>query len=292
MSRECATPNQRAAYLYAGSAVLLWSTVATAFKLALRSLGVVEFLFIASLTSSLVLLLIVFLRKKLYRLKQLSRRSLLLSLLLGCMNPLLYYTILFTAYDRLPAQIAQPLNYTWPILLALLSVPLLHHSLSRKKLIGILTAFAGVVIISSGGGTGQARSDPAGVLLALGSALIWALYWIINTRDRQEPEIRLLLNFLFGTGVIGVFSVFKGFTLPPDPLALGAAIYTGLFEMGITFFLWTHALKKTASAGNISRLIYLSPFISMLFIALILKESLLPSSLIGLILIIAGVIFS
>ena len=58
-----------------------------------------------------------------------------------------YYLILFAAYDRLPAHIAQPINYTWAITLALLAVPLLGQRLSKRTLTGILISYLGVVLL-------------------------------------------------------------------------------------------------------------------------------------------------
>ncbi|WP_157065561.1 DMT family transporter, partial [Thermococcus celericrescens] len=103
---------------HAVGAVLLWSTVASAFKLSLRYMSPLQLLFYASLTS-LMLFGILYVREFS------PRRENLRSAYLGLINPLLYYIVLFSAYDRLPAQEAQALNYTWPLMLVLLSIPLL-----------------------------------------------------------------------------------------------------------------------------------------------------------------------
>ena len=39
----------------------------------------------------------------------------------------LYYLILLKAYQLLPAQVAQPLNMIWPVILVFLSVPILKQ---------------------------------------------------------------------------------------------------------------------------------------------------------------------
>ncbi|NJK98814.1 MAG: EamA family transporter, partial [Bacteroidales bacterium] len=49
--------------------------------------------------------------------------------MLGFLNPLLYYLVLFKAYSLLPAQIAQPLNYTWPLILVILSIIFLSKNI-------------------------------------------------------------------------------------------------------------------------------------------------------------------
>ena len=71
--------------------------------------------------------------------------------LLGVLNPLLYYLVLFEAYDLLPAQEAQALNYTWAITLSLLSVPFLGQKLSLQELGAIMLAYLGVLFIATHG---------------------------------------------------------------------------------------------------------------------------------------------
>ncbi|MDE0286860.1 MAG: DMT family transporter, partial [Gammaproteobacteria bacterium] len=113
--------NQHKAYLFALSAVLLWSTVATAFKISLRYLDVFQLLLVASVTATLCLLLVVVLTGRLKIPASLGKRDYLRLACLGILNPFCYYLVLFRAYDLLPAQVAQALNYTWAITLMLLS---------------------------------------------------------------------------------------------------------------------------------------------------------------------------
>jgi len=115
---------QKKAYLYAMTAVLLWATVATAFKVSLRYVDPLQLLFLASTVSAAVLLAVLAVRGKLSLLKQYSGKEYLHSAVLGLLNPFLYYVILFRAYELLPAQHAQPVNMTWPIVLVLLSIPI------------------------------------------------------------------------------------------------------------------------------------------------------------------------
>ncbi len=68
-------------------------------------------------------------------------------------------------------------------------------------------------------------------------------------------------------------------------------VYIGFFEMGITFILWMLALNKSKSTVKLSNLVYLSPFISFIFISIVLKEHIYYSTIIGLILIVSGILF-
>ena len=61
--------------------------------------------------------------------------------LLGLLNPFLYYLVLFKAYALLPAQQAQPLNYTWAITLSLLAVPLLKQQVRWQEWLALLVSY-------------------------------------------------------------------------------------------------------------------------------------------------------
>jgi len=88
-------------YIYGILAVFLWSTVTSASKITLRHLDVPQLLLISSITSMLILLLCS--SRKLGYLRKYSRRDYFYSLLLGFLNPFLYYIVLFKAYSMLPA---------------------------------------------------------------------------------------------------------------------------------------------------------------------------------------------
>ena len=113
--------DQAKAYIFAQISVFLWSTVASAFKISLRYLSPVELLFYAAGFSCCVLFIVLALQRKLYLLVEADAGVWKASLLFGLLSPFLYYLVLLKAYDLLPAQQAQPLNYTWAITLSLVS---------------------------------------------------------------------------------------------------------------------------------------------------------------------------
>ncbi|NDV21831.1 DMT family transporter [Desulfovibrio sp. JC022] len=281
--------NQKKAYLYGLSAVLIWSTVASAFKIALGYMDPLQLLFYAVIFSSIALFAILKIQNKTAQIRQMSLKELLKCGLPGLLNPFLYYIVLFKAYDLLPAQEAQPLNYTWAITLSLLSIPLLGQKMTIRELLAILTSYLGVVVISTHGNLLDIKfSNGYGVFLALFSTIIWSLYWIMNTKSKSDPLIGLFLNFCFGLPLVaGAMLIFSG----PPPMSIPAilsAAYVGFFEMGITFALWLNALKLTEKASRVSNLIFLSPFLSLILIHFILGEEILPSTLVGLLFIVGG----
>ncbi|MEP1469956.1 MAG: DMT family transporter [Halieaceae bacterium] len=281
----------RQALLLGLAAVLLWSTVATAFKLALQEFDVFQLVAYAVLVSAVALLALVAQQRKLALLASYGREHLPFYLVLALLNPLLYYLVLLRAYDLLPAQQAQPINYTWAITLALLAVPFLGQKLSGRDVLAAIMGYGGVVIIATRGQLLEMQFDSVeGVGLALASTVLWALYWLLSTRNPRDPLVSLCLNFLLAAPcALAICAIFSTLTLPTLKGAL-AAIWIGLFEMGVTFALWSAALRLASGVARIGNLIFLSPLISLVLIATVLGEVIHPATLVGLMLIIPAVL--
>jgi len=281
----------RKAYLLALLAVLFWSTSPTAFKLGLRFLDTWQLLTGASLSSTLVLGILVVAQGKFRSLFEFSGKDFAFSLLMGLLNPVAYYLILFKAYTILPAQVAQPLNMIWPIVLVLLSIPILGQRISWLSIGAMLLSFSGVVLISRMGGT--VSLDPQnrlGIFLALATSVVWASYFLYNTRDKRDPVVRLFLNFTFATGILLFAGIFRTHPFPGSLEGWSAAFYVGVFEMGITFVLWLMAIRLAPRSDRISNLVYLAPFLNLLFASQILGEKIFLSTVTGIFLLVAGIV--
>jgi len=230
--------SQTKAIGFALLSVLCWSTVAPAFKLALNEISVVQVLTIASGVASLVLGVLLIIQRKLSLLKQVSKRDFLWSVLFAAINPVIYYLVLFSAYDRLPAQIAQPLNYTWPVMLSLLAIPFLKQKLSLKAFLALFISFGGVLVISLQNldGTGL-ESDTTGIILAILSSVAWAVYWLLQIKSKLDKTIQLFLNFIISFVIlIGIFSL-SGQPIPTGLEAWIPSIWIGILKWELPFLL-------------------------------------------------------
>ena len=282
---------QKRAYLYAAVAVLFWSTIASAFKISLGYLDILSLLFYASAISTGTLFIYLVFSKKLNLLKNFSKNDYLRSAMLGFLNPFLYYLVLLNAYSILSAQEAMTINWLWPMTLVLLSIPLLRQKIKLKSILAIAVSFFGVFIIATRGNIlGFKFTNLPGVLLALGSTIIWSLFWIYNVRDKHDEAVRLFLNFMFGSVFIFLSILLFAKIDIPDVGGILGAVYIGLFEMGITFLLWLKALKLSRTTAHVASLVYLAPFFSLVVISFVVGEKIFPSTIIGLIFIVSGII--
>ncbi len=283
---------QTKAYLLTSLVVTFWATAASAFKIALRDVTPFTLLFYSTLFSTIVLFSILCAQSKLTLLFNTTMSSLARAALLGFLNPFLYYIIMFKAYAILPGQIAMSLNYGWPLVLTLLSVPILKQSLSKSQLVAVIISFVGAVIISTRGDIFSFGDiNRFGVILAASSTLIWAVYWLMNAKDGLDPVVKLFTGFSFGFLYTTLFCLFTEGISIPDPHSWLPLLYVGLFEMSITFTLWLNALQLTTSAVKIGNLIYITPFFSLLILNRVIGEKIYPATFIGLTLIIGSIVF-
>lgn len=272
-------------------AIASWATIPTAFKLSLRHLGVLPLLFYASAVSTIFLLVYVLSAGKLTLLKGFSKGDYLRSALLGFLNPFFYYAILLNTYSLLPAQQAQPLNFVWPITLVLLSIPVLKQKIKARSILAVFISFIGVIVISTEGRVLALRfTSPTGVGLALGSTIIWSLFWIYNVKLGMDEACQLSLSFVFGTAFVFLATLLFAEAEIPNYHGIAGAVYIGLFEMGLTFLCWLRALKLAKTTAHVVNLIYLVPFLSLVVVRFVLGERILLATVVGLVFIVGGII--
>jgi len=270
-------------------AVMLWSTVATAFSLSLQYLTPLQLVTLATFFSWCFFAIRLSAPERWRALRVTSSKARATGLLVGWLNPGLYYLVLFAAYDRLPAQEAMAINYSWGITLALLAAPLLRQRLSSGALLAACISYSGIVVIATRGAPLSLDfAQPLGVGLALLSTLLWSLYWVINTRLSLDPEVKLFLNFSGALPLLLALLWWSGTPFPALWQGWAGGLYVGLFEMGLAFVLWMGAMKATNSTLRISSLIFLSPPLSLVLIWVIAGEPAKATTLIGLMLILFG----
>jgi len=283
--------NQNKAYFFAGIAIFFWSTVATAFKLALEHLEPIQLVFYSTLFSVIVLFFIALIQGKIGLIKSFSKRALMQCAFLGLLNPCLYYIILFKGYDILPAQEAMVINFSWPIMIVILSIPILKQKIDIKSFLSIIVCYVGVVVIATKGDVFSMQFENSlGVVYILITTVIWSLFWLFNTKNSNDSVVSLFLIFLFSLPYILIITYFSdSFVVPSLKGVIGSA-YIGLFEMGVSVVLWQSALKISTTVSRVASLVFITPFLSLLILHFVLKEDILASTIFGVILICSGLI--
>jgi drug/metabolite transporter (DMT)-like permease len=280
------------ALICAAVAVLSWSTVATMFKMTLMHFTYVEMLLVSVYSALAVFAVAVTVRKKWGTFKTLTAAQWGRGAMVGLLNPTAYYLVLFKSYALLPAQVAQPINYAWPIVLLALLAIVVRKPIPKAKYVGMFLSLGGVALISLGtGGAGGERLSLPGLFLAALSAVLWAAYWVVNQSRKVDATVALLLSFLFGSIYLSIAALFIGVDLS-SAAGLLSAIYVGTFEMGIPFIFFGLAIRKTNNPALVNQVCYLSPFISLFLIHTFLGEQIYLTTYGGLLLIVFGIVFN
>jgi len=274
-------------------AVGLWSTMATAFKWALEFSSPMQLIALAATVSWIFFAARLVYLGRLSQLTQISSATMTRCLALGFLNPALFYWVLFTAYDLLPAQDAMAINYTWGLTLPFIAACFSRALPSAVEVCLALLSYVGILIIVTDGNlTGFEFENITGVMLAIGSTVLWGLSWVINTRtverDQVDPELALFINFSMAVPVLWMILSATGSLPHLNGGTILGGIYVGLFEMGVAFVLWMKAMQLTDTPIRVSSLIFLAPPLSLVFIATVLGESVATSTLTGLVFILAG----
>ena len=255
-------PKVRDATLSGLLAILLWSSLAllTTATAGLPAFEVLALGFGVAALSGMVLTL---LRGNWSELRQpLSALTLTTMALFG------YHALYFIALKRAPAVEANLLNYLWPLLIVLFAGLLPGVRVRGMQIAGTLLGLSGAaILVTRGSGIDLQPRYLPGYLAALGAAVIWAAYSVLNRRHAQVPSSAIIVACA-GVAMLGALAhaVFEQ-SVPPTTTQWGVLVLMGIGPVGAAFLLWDHGTKHgdIALLGSLS---YLAPLLSTLLLVL------------------------
>ncbi len=243
-------------------AILLWSSLAL-LTTATAGLPAFEVLALGFGFAALFGIVLTLLRGNWSELRQpLSALTLTTTALFG------YHALYFIALKHAPAVEANLLNYLWPLLIVLFAGLLPGVRVRGMQIAGTLLGLAGaVILVTRGSGIDIQPRYLHGYLAALGAAVIWAAYSVLNRRHAQVPSSAIIVACA-GVALLGALAhaVFEQ-TVPPTMTQWGVLALMGVGPVGTAFLLWDHGTKH----GDISllgSLSYLAPLLSTLLLVL------------------------
>jgi len=280
---------KHSSYIFAGLAVILWGSTAAVTKLLLGGLDSWQVLFFNCLFAFLGLLAVAVLQKKTVLVRGYTKKDFLVFAGMGFLGPFIYTLFLISALSRLPAQEAFIINYLWPVMTVIFAVFLLKEKTTGVKVLGTVVSFLGVVIVVTRGAIWDLQfSNSAGVLFAGAGAALFGLFSVLGKKQIHEKLTSMTIFYFFGAlySLISVilFSDIGRITLTQ----LAGVVWLGAFTSGLAFVFWFMAFQKGDTA-KMSNLILLTPFVSLVYIYFLLGEKILPSSVLGLLVVVAGI---
>ena len=223
---------------------------------------------------------------------KISPKDIPLFLALGLVSILFFTCCYFTAIRLMTMSTAAILLYTSPIWVMILAIIFLKEKITAGKIIALVLAFSGCVLVSGFGG----KATPAGILVGLGSGLGYGLYSIFGTiaLRKYSPLTVTCYTFLIaGLGSIFVSDPMDLMTkisaAENKPALFGFVLLTSVITAVIPFLLYTLGLGKT-TAGRAAVLATVEPAAATLFGFFVMKETIGPVAILGMLLVFAAII--
>ncbi len=182
------------------------------------------------------------------------------------------------------------LTFTQPLIVFGLSVLLLNEKIRIMKILGVITGFVGVAILSLKG-SGTAISFSATSLFLISGAFFWALSTVFYKKYLNDVNLTVITTMQFAVGFILLFILgtsFEGFPFPTDPAYLLILTYMSVAATVIGTTIWYYLLSRE-DATTLSTYGFITPIIAMVFGWWLLREEINERSFLGVGLIIVGV---
>ena len=262
--------------------------MATASKLLLGSQTSFQVLWASSFFAMLFMLLFNLFTGNLKRLKDYKAKDYLIMILIGLPGTFFYYVFFYAGASILPASQAFIVNYMWPIMSVVFAWILLKEKMTVRKAIAIAVSFLGVVIVTSADMVQLNTLVLLGALCCFFDAICYGVFTALNQKFHYDKPISVLINYTTTFVLATVYNLIRGdLFLPGIGQALGFC-WNGAFTMALACMTWMWALESGKTA-KISNLAYITPFLSLVWTALILKEKITVNAVVGLCVIVGGI---
>ena len=275
-------------YFYASISILLWSTTATVTKLLLVNLNSMQILLISSFFAFIFLLIVNAIKGNLKEIKKIKLKDCLHIFCIGLLGTFLYNLFLYLGINNMHASQAFIINYLWPIMTVIFACILLKEKMTSRKMIAIVLSFIGVIIVTSNGNLSIESSSLIGALFCILAAISYGLFSVLNKLKNYNKYLSIMLYYFSSFLVSLIYTLISKEWYIPRTNQLFGLLWIGLFTDAIAFTSWVLALEKGDTA-KISNLAYVTPFLSLIWTGIILKEQIRIYSVIGLLIIILGI---
>ena len=177
-----------------------------------------------------------------------------------------YHALYFIAFRHAPAIEVNLINYLWPLLIVVFAAFLPGARLLPAQLGGTLLGLIGVVfMLTRGEGPRIEAANLPGYLAALGAALTWSSYSVLNRRFQAVPSSAIGGVCLAVALIAGLCHLLLEDTVMPAPRQWLVLALMGLGPVGVAFRLWDRGTKHgdLALLGTLS---YAAPLLSTLLL--------------------------
>jgi len=277
-------------YTYALITVFIWSTMAAVVKMLLSDIPNFEALSISSFVAFFFLLIVNIKNGKVKELKNYNLKQYGIMSGLGFLGLFLYSALYYYGLAQLTSQEACILNYLWPMMLVVFSCVILKERLTVMKGVAMACSFVGIVILSMGNDSMSAGNTILGMAGCIIAAACYGLFSVLNKKADFDQNISMMVSWF----VAAVFALILGLAteswIPIRGTQWIGMLWLGVAIDAVAYLLWALALKGSENTAKIANLAYLTPFLSLVVSAVLLKEKIELRAFVALVFIIGGIL--
>ncbi|WP_097026284.1 DMT family transporter [Clostridium peptidivorans] len=290
-SKPVVSSKERLAYVFVILTSLLWGSSATVGKIVLKDLNNFQVLFYISFIAFISLFIISWKRKRLNEVRHYTKKDYFNFAYMGFLGVFLYDIFFYGALMYAPAQEVFIVNYTWPVWVGIFSCVLLKEKFSLKKGIAIGMGFLGIYLVVSRGKMGISiqAENIKGYVMALMGAVCYGVFSVLGKKHNYDKFLSMMFYYAFTFIYISIYLWIFYYIPAINFKELLGLIWIGAFSGGIASVFWFLALKY-GDTFKMSNMIFLTPFISLIYTHFILDERIYVSSFIGLLFITSGIL--
>jgi drug/metabolite transporter (DMT)-like permease len=279
----------KTAQLYLIITIILWSAIPAVSKLILAELDNFQMLCYVVIIGVISLFFMNLFSGKLKLLKSYTRKDYLIMLGMGFLGVFVYHIFLYSSFALAPAGQVNVMNYLWPIFIVMLSIPILHEKFNYKTIIAIVLSFLGAIIaLTKGNFTLFSGQYSLGYLLAAVGAFFYGLFCVLGKKVSYDKLSSMLVYFIAAAiFIIPTTAVVSSFVMPKSLTTIISLLALGGLINSLTLVLWFKALKS-GHTHKTANLVYIVPFLAMVWTYFLNAEQFSFFSVIGLAFIVTG----
>ena len=203
--------------------------------------------------------------------------------LLGALNVGALFAFLFVSAERLPGGVAATISAVGPLIVAVLSWPVLGLRPTARM---ILAGCIGVVGVSLLVLTPKASLDAIGILAALGSTTVFAIGTVLVKRWGRPASLVAFTGWQLAFGGLALIPLWLAVEGAPSHLggdAIGGFVYLTFANTAIAYALWFRGIERLPATA-VSFLTLLSPIVAAVLGYAVLDQTLTGLQLFGMVL--------
>ena len=272
-------------------ALILWSSSFVAIKFAYTTYPPITLAVVRFIVATLILGALTLLPQNRVRLQ---KKDIFTVAICGLTGIMLYAVLQNIAMQWTSASSATLIIASYPIITLLMESLIYKKKLSAIKIVAILIAIVGVVILSYVKSESRVEGELLGIILLIIAGVAWAVYnFMMKKVVNHYPPITLLFyTTLFGTIFLLPLALLeRAQWQQPTLLSFSMMMFLGVFCSVIAYLLYNRGLK-TMAPSTITSMLNLMPIIGVFFSWVLLGEQVTLRKIIGGAVVIFGVMLS